>query len=100
MFYLRLARGYRVPDLGRWLLTVLAAAVVSAFLLRSLGRAMSDPLGGEDALVRLFWCLPPLAAVAWFAAVTARAVPAQRPERITGLRAAGRLRPDPHPDRR
>ncbi|MFF3007490.1 hypothetical protein ACFVTF_32375 [Kitasatospora sp. NPDC057940] len=89
MFYLRLARGYRVPDLGRWLLTVLAAAVVSAFLLRSLGRAMSDPLGGEDALVRLLWCLPPLAAVAWFAAVAARAVPAQRPERITGLRAAG-----------
>ncbi|MFJ3215316.1 hypothetical protein ACIPLC_05290 [Kitasatospora sp. NPDC086801] len=89
MFYLRLARGYRVPDLGRWLLTALAAAVVAAFLLRSLGRAMSDPLGGDDALVRLLWCLPPLAAVAWFAAVAARAVPAQRPERITGLRAAG-----------
>ncbi|MFJ9460093.1 hypothetical protein ACIRST_34105 [Kitasatospora sp. NPDC101447] len=89
MFYLRLARGYRVPDLGRWLLTALAAAVVAAFLLRSLGRAMSAPLGGADPLVRLLWCLPPLAAVAWFAAVAARAVPARRPERIAGLTAAG-----------
>ncbi|MFD8756683.1 hypothetical protein ACFV0O_37740 [Kitasatospora sp. NPDC059577] len=89
MFYLRLARGYRVPDLGRWLLTALAAAVVAAFLLRSLGRAMSGPLGGADPLVRLLWCLPPLAAVAWFAAVAARAVPARRPERIAGLTAAG-----------
>ncbi|MFG2847771.1 hypothetical protein ACGF12_32050 [Kitasatospora sp. NPDC048296] len=89
MFYLRLARGYRVPDLGRWLLTALAAAVVAAFLLRSLGRALSEPLGGTDALVRLLWCLPPLAAVAWFAAVAARSVPARRPERIAGLTAAG-----------
>ena len=32
MFYLRLARGYRVPDLGRWLLTALAAAVVAALV--------------------------------------------------------------------
>ncbi|MET8542478.1 hypothetical protein ABZW03_17755, partial [Kitasatospora sp. NPDC004799] len=52
MFYLRLARGYRVPDLGRWLLTALAAAVVAAFLLRSLGRAMSDPTGGDDPLAQ------------------------------------------------
>ncbi|MFI9331810.1 hypothetical protein ACIGZJ_30240 [Kitasatospora sp. NPDC052868] len=89
MFYLRLARGYRALDLGRWLLTALAGAVVAGFLLRALGRAMSDPLGPGDALVRLLWCLPPLAAVAWFAAVAARAVPAQRPERITGLTAAG-----------
>ncbi|GAA2805687.1 hypothetical protein RMN57_25875 [Kitasatospora sp. CM 4170] len=89
MFYLRLARGYRVLDLGRWLLTALAGAVVAAFLLRALGRAMSDPAGGTAALARLLWCLPPLAAVAWFAAVAARAVPARRPERITGLTAAG-----------
>ncbi|MFG3228851.1 hypothetical protein ACGF07_29290 [Kitasatospora sp. NPDC048194] len=89
MFYLRLARGYRVPDLGRWLLTALASAVVAAFLLRSLGRALSDPLGDTGALVRLLWCLPPLAAVAWFAAVAARSVPARRPERIAGLTAAG-----------
>ncbi|MEV7780476.1 hypothetical protein [Kitasatospora sp. NPDC088351] len=89
MFYLRLARGYRVLDLGRWLLTALAGAIVAAFLLRALGRALSDPLGGTDAVVRLLWCLPPLAAVAWFASVAARAVPAQRPERITGLTTAG-----------
>ncbi|MFI6448090.1 hypothetical protein [Kitasatospora sp. NPDC050543] len=89
MLYLRLARGYRVLDLGRWLLTALAGSVVAAFLLRSLGRAMSDPQGTDGSVVRLLWCLPPLAAVAWFAAVAARALPAQRPERITGLTAAG-----------
>lgn len=89
MFYLRLARGYRVLDLGRWLLTAAAAAVVAAFLLRALGRALGDRVGDTDAVVRLLWCLPPLAAVAWFAAVAARAVPARRPERISGLIAAG-----------
>ncbi|MFB6889398.1 hypothetical protein ACFCX4_08810 [Kitasatospora sp. NPDC056327] len=89
MFYLRLARGYRVLDLGRWLLTALAGAVVAAFLLRALGRALSDPAAGSAATVRLLWCLPPLAAVAWFAAVAARAVPARRAERITGLTTAG-----------
>ncbi|MFD0261456.1 hypothetical protein ACFRKE_34520 [Kitasatospora indigofera] len=89
MFYLRLARGYRAPDLGRWLLTAVTGAMVAAFLLRALGRAMSDPLGSGGAVTRLLWCLPPLAAVAWFAAVAARAVPGQRPERITGLITAG-----------
>ncbi|GAA2149516.1 hypothetical protein GCM10009760_42790 [Kitasatospora kazusensis] len=60
---------------------------MAGFLLRALGRALSQPAGGS--LVRLLWCLPPLAAVGWFAAVAARAVPAGRPERITGLTAAG-----------
>ncbi|MEV4556394.1 hypothetical protein AB0K51_05270 [Kitasatospora sp. NPDC049285] len=87
MYYLRLARGYRTLDLARGLLTATAAAVVAAFLLRALGRALSEPAGAS--LDRLLWCLPPLAAVAWFAAVAARAVPAQHPERITGLTAAG-----------
>ncbi|WP_371499467.1 hypothetical protein OG871_25015 [Kitasatospora sp. NBC_00374] len=87
MLYLRLARGYRTLDLGRWLLTAAAAAVVAAFLLRALGRALGDPAGAS--LPRLIWCLPPLAAVSWLAAATARAVPSQRPERIAGLTAAG-----------
>ncbi|MDH6136969.1 hypothetical protein P3T37_006400 [Kitasatospora sp. MAA4] len=87
MFYLRLVRGYRVIDLGRWLLTAVAAAVVAGFLLRALGLALSDPpVGATD---RLLWCLPPLVAVGWFAAIAARAVPAQRPERMAGLTAAG-----------
>ncbi|WP_033215175.1 hypothetical protein [Kitasatospora phosalacinea] len=86
MYYLRLARGYRALDLARGLLTATAAAVVAAFLLRALGRALHGT-GGD--LERLLWCLPPLAAVAWFAAAAARAVPAQHPERITGLTAAG-----------
>ncbi|WP_051966633.1 hypothetical protein [Kitasatospora mediocidica] len=88
MFYLRLVRGYRVIDLGRWLLTAAAAAVVAGFLLRALGLALSDPRGG-GSLGRLLWCLPPLAAVGWFAAIAARALPAQRPERMAGLTAAG-----------
>ncbi|MFJ8046090.1 hypothetical protein ACIRBX_36820 [Kitasatospora sp. NPDC096147] len=87
MLYLRLARGYRPADLLRWLLTATAAAVVAALLLRALGRALGTP--GTDALPRLLWCLPPLAAVGWFAAAAARAVPAARPERINGLTAAG-----------
>ncbi|RKE21389.1 hypothetical protein [Streptomyces sp. TLI_171] len=86
MYYLRLARGYRALDLARAVLTASAAAVVAALLLRALGRALT---GTGGSLERLLWCLPPLAAVAWFAAVTARAVPAQHPERITGLTAAG-----------
>ncbi|GAA2751388.1 hypothetical protein GCM10010440_63440 [Kitasatospora cinereorecta] len=61
--------------------------MVAAFLLRSVGRALSDPAGAS--FPRLLWCLPPLAAVAWFAATAARALPAQRPERIAGLTAAG-----------
>ncbi len=46
-------------------------------------------MAGGHPVTRLLWCLPPLAAVAWFAAVAGRAVPAQRPERITGLVTAG-----------
>lgn len=89
VFYFRLVRGYRVLDLGRWLLTAAAAAVVAAFLLRALGRALSDPPGSDEAVERLLWCLPPLLAIAWFAAVAARALPAQRAERMAGLTAAG-----------
>ncbi|MEY9949388.1 hypothetical protein [Kitasatospora sp. GAS1066B] len=89
MFYLRLVRGYRVLDLGRWLLTATAAAVVAAFLLRALGRALSDPPGAHATLERLLWCLPPLLAIGWFTAIAARALPTQRPERMAGLTAAG-----------
>lgn len=87
MYYLRLARGYRALDLSRWLLTATASAVVAGFLLRALGRALSDP--GGPTLLRLLWCVPPLVDVAWFAAIAARAVPEQHPERIAGLTAAG-----------
>lgn len=89
MFYLRLVRGYRVLDLGRWLLTAMTAAVVAVFLLRALGRALSDPPGAPATLERLLWCLPPLLAIAWFSAIAARALPTQRPERMAGLTAAG-----------
>ncbi|WP_431680723.1 hypothetical protein [Kitasatospora sp. KL5] len=87
MFPLRLVRGYRATDLGRWLLTATAAATAAAFLLRSLGRALGEP--AATSVPRLLWCLPALAAVGWLAAAAARAVPAQHPERIAGLAAAG-----------
>ncbi|WP_181799753.1 hypothetical protein [Kitasatospora acidiphila] len=89
MFYFRLVRGYRLVDLGRLLLTAAAAALVAGFLLRALGRALSDPPGAHPAIERLLWCLPALAAVGWFAAIAARALPVQRPERTAGLAAAG-----------
>ncbi|MGF1428581.1 hypothetical protein [Kitasatospora sp. LaBMicrA B282] len=89
MLYLRLVRGYRVLDLGRWLLTATAAAVVAAFLLRALGRALSDPPGAPATVERLLWCLPPVLAIIWFTALAARALPAQRAERMAGLTAAG-----------
>ncbi|PBC77545.1 hypothetical protein BX265_2296 [Streptomyces sp. TLI_235] len=87
MFPLRLVRGYRALDLGRWLITATAAATAAAFLLRSLGRALGEP--SATSVPRLLWCLPTLAAVGWLSAAAARAVPVQHPERIAGLAAAG-----------
>ncbi|AXI79635.1 hypothetical protein [Peterkaempfera bronchialis] len=91
MFYLRLARGYRVLDLGRWILTAAVSAAAAALLLRALGRALVDPPGTAAAVsaARLGWCLPPLAVIGWLSAACARALPGQRPERIAGLTAAG-----------
>jgi hypothetical protein len=92
--YLRLARGYRALDLGRWLLTAAASAAVAALLLRALGWALSTP-GGPSAAharatgARLLWCLPPLAGVGYLAAAWARSVPPRRSARLTGLLAAG-----------
>lgn len=91
MFYLRLARGPRLLDLGRWILTAAASATAAAMLLRALGRALVDPPGTAVAVSvgRLLWCLPPLAAIGWLCACCADALPARRPDRISGLIAAG-----------
>ena len=92
--YLRLTRGYRALDLGRWLLTATASAAVAALLLRALGWALSTP-GGPSAAhawatgARLLWCLPPLAGVGYLAAAWARSVPPRHSARLTGLLAAG-----------
>ena len=92
--YLRLTRGYRALDLGRWLLTAAASAAVAALLLRALGWALSTPAGPSAAHAwttgaRLLWCLPPLAGVGYLAAAWARSVPPRRSARLTGLLAAG-----------
>ncbi|WP_377269193.1 hypothetical protein [Peterkaempfera sp. SMS 1(5)a] len=91
MFYLRLAQGYRVLDLGRWILTAAASAAAAAMLLRALGRALVDPPGTTVAVSegRLLWCLPSLAAICWLCACCARALPSLRPDRVAGLTAAG-----------
>ena len=87
--YLRLARGYGFLDLCRCLLTAAASATVGALLLSALGRALSSPDDTGAAVERLLWCLPALAAVGYLCAAWARSLPAQRPERIAGLVAAG-----------
>ncbi|QMU72314.1 hypothetical protein [Streptacidiphilus sp. P02-A3a] len=92
--YLRLTRGYRALDLGRWLLTAAASAAVAALLLRALGWALSTPADPSAAHAwttgaRLLWCLPPLAGVGYLAAAWARSVPPRRSARLTGLLAAG-----------
>ena len=87
MHTLRLVRGYQALDLARWLLVTTASATTAALLMRALGRALGEPT--TTSLPRLLWCIPALAAVAWLAAAVARALPAQRPERISGLTAAG-----------
>lgn len=87
--YLRLARGYGFLDLCRCLLTAAASATVGALLLSALGRALSSPDDTGAAVERLLWCLPALAAVGYLCAAWARSLPAQRPERIAGLLAAG-----------
>jgi hypothetical protein len=87
--YLRLARGYRALDLLRWLLTAAVATVVTALLLRALGRALSAPDATGAAVDRLLWCVPALAALGYLSATWARSLPLQRPERVAGLVAAG-----------
>ncbi|WP_042392302.1 hypothetical protein [Streptacidiphilus carbonis] len=87
--YLRLARGYGFLDLCRCLLTAAASATVGALLLSALGRALSSPEDTGAAISRLLWCLPALAAVGYLCAAWARSLPAQRPERVAGLVAAG-----------
>lgn len=87
MLALRLVRGsHAAALLGR--LTVACATAGSGFLLlTALSYAVSHPETPRDAVVRLLWCVPPLAAVVQLAVAVARAQPGSTAP--SGLDAAG-----------
>ncbi|MDT0308177.1 hypothetical protein RM780_14565 [Streptomyces sp. DSM 44917] len=87
MLALRLARGSQPLALFRRLLLACAAAGVGFLLLAALAYATAHPDGGRPAVLRLAWCLVPLAATAQLAVAVARADPAARPR--SGLDVAG-----------
>ncbi|MEV8403754.1 hypothetical protein [Streptomyces niveus] len=84
MLALRLARGSHSLVLLRRLLVAAASAGVGFLLLCTLGWAMNHPAG---SLLRLLWCLLPLAATVQFAVAVARTDPSTRPR--PGLSAVG-----------
>ncbi|MBB1252332.1 hypothetical protein H3146_02955 [Streptomyces sp. OF3] len=87
MLALRLIRGARPTAQLRRLLVALAAGGVGFLLLGALGYALDHPGDPGPALVRLLWCLIPLAAVVQLAVAVARRDPGA--EQRTGLDAAG-----------
>ncbi|MFJ4922668.1 hypothetical protein [Streptomyces sp. NPDC088725] len=84
MLALRLARGSRPLVLLRRLLVAVASAGAGFLLLCTLGSAMGHP---DGSLVRLLWCLIPVAATTQFAVAVARTDPGTRPRH--GLSAIG-----------
>jgi hypothetical protein len=84
---LRLTRGARPAVQLRRLLVALASAGTGFLLLCALGHAISHPGDPSGALLRLAWCLTPLAATVHFALAVARTDPGTRPR--PGLAAIG-----------
>ncbi|MFI8074881.1 hypothetical protein ACIF85_39845 [Streptomyces sp. NPDC086033] len=87
MLALRLMRGARPAVQLRRLLVALASAGTGFLLLCALGHAISHPGDPSGALLRLAWCLTPLAATVHFALAVARTDPGTRPR--SGLAAIG-----------
>ena len=88
MLALRLARGARPVVQLRRLLVAAASAGTGFLLLCTLGFAMGHPDASAAALLRLAWCVAPLAATVYFAVAVARTDPATRFPRA-GLSAIG-----------
>ncbi|MEU3840587.1 hypothetical protein AB0E88_11195 [Streptomyces sp. NPDC028635] len=88
MVALRLTRGAHPAVHLRRLLVATASAGTGFLLLCTLGYALGHP-GASPAslLLRLAWCVVPLAATVWFALAVARTDPATRPR--PGLSAVG-----------
>ncbi|MGC0337523.1 hypothetical protein [Streptomyces sp. SLBN-8D4] len=87
MLALRLTRGARPAVQLRRLLVALASAGTGFLLLCTLGHAISHPEDASGAVLRLAWCLTPLAATVHFALAVARTDPGTRPR--PGLAAIG-----------
>ncbi|MFE0702821.1 hypothetical protein [Streptomyces sp. NPDC058872] len=87
MLALRLARGTHPLVLTRRLLVAAAAAGVGFLLLCTLGYAVGHPAQSSTSLLRLLWCVLPLAATVQFAVAVARTDPSTRPR--PGLSAVG-----------
>lgn len=87
MLALRLARGARPLVQLRRLLVAAASAGTGFLLLCTLGYAMGHPEASGGAVLRLAWCVAPIAATVYFAVTVARTDPATRPR--SGLSAVG-----------
>ncbi|MEU9185024.1 hypothetical protein AB0D14_10750 [Streptomyces sp. NPDC048484] len=87
MLALRLARSAHPAVQFRRLLVAAAAAGTGFLLLCTLGYAMGHPDASASAVLRLAWCVAPIAATVQFAVAVARTDPATRPR--TGLSAIG-----------
>ncbi|WP_326759301.1 hypothetical protein OHB35_16890 [Streptomyces phaeochromogenes] len=87
MLALRLARGARPAVQLRRLLVAAASAGTGFLLLCTLGYAMGHSDASGAAVLRLAWCVAPLAATVQFAVAVARTDPATRPRQ--GLSALG-----------
>ncbi|WP_328493684.1 hypothetical protein OHS59_13670 [Streptomyces sp. NBC_00414] len=87
MLALRLALGAHPGVQFRRLLVAAAAAGTGFLLLCTLGYALGHPGASAAAVLRLAWCVAPIAATVQFAVAVARTDPATRPR--PGLAAIG-----------
>ncbi|MBC7269249.1 MAG: hypothetical protein H5T76_11065, partial [Streptomyces sp.] len=87
MLALRLTRGAQPAVQLRRLLVAAASAGTGFLLLCALGHALGHPQDTTASLLRLAWCVPPLAATVHFAVAVARTDPGTSPR--PGLSAVG-----------
>ncbi|WP_405829698.1 hypothetical protein [Streptomyces sp. NBC_01176] len=87
MLALRLARGTHPLVQLRRLLVAAASAGTGFLLLSALGYAMAHPDASTGSVLRLLWCLAPVAASVHLAVAVARTDPGTRPR--PGLAAVG-----------
>ncbi|WP_371599607.1 hypothetical protein [Streptomyces sp. NBC_00564] len=87
MLALRLARGAHPLVQLRRLLVTAASAGTGFLLLCTLGYAMAHPDASAASVLRLTWCVAPVAATVYFAVAVARTDPGTRPR--PGLAAIG-----------
>lgn len=87
MLALRLTRGAHPAVQLRRLMVAAASAGTAFLLLCALGWALGHPGSPGTALLRLAWCMAPLAATVYFAVAVARTDPGTKPR--AGLSAIG-----------